>query len=501
MADIPPLNRWLQSHAARAPRRILLSTTEKDWNAAALHAAAEGLAAWLSARGIGAGERIAWLGHNRAEQIILVFAAARLGSMVAPLNWRLAAAEQRAILEDAAPALLIADGSHAERAQEIAPQGCPVLICGGAQDAFAAAVEEGFALAPAQEAGRGASPLLLVYTSGTTGRPRGAVLSQRAVLFNALNAVHMHAMTEDDVILTTLPMFHVGGLNIQTLPALYLGARVILHETFDPAATLAAIAAQGPSLLLQVPATLSALMARREWEETDISCLRALAIGSTDVPLHLIEAVQARGVPVIQIYGSTETGPVAIYQRPDEAFATTGSIGRPGLHTQVMLADESGREVACGETGEILVRGPHVADGYWKGVEPQTFRDGWFRSGDMARMDEDGLFWFRGRRKHMIISGGENIYPAEIERALLAAGAAECAVVGIPDERWGERPAALVVASGKGAPDETALRAGLQSALARYKHPDRIVFSKALPRNAMGKVLLDEVRRIILSAG
>ena len=496
-----PLSSWLETHAAIAPEREMLRTKERVWRRAELAKAADDLAAWLAHEaGLAKGARVGFLGYNRAEQIVLVFAAARAGLMVVPLNWRLAAPEQRAILDNAGAELLFAQQAFAARAGEIAPDGCPVVEFGGARDGFTEALTAGAGL-PRAGGGGPQDPLLLVYTSGTTGEPKGAVLTQDAVLFNALNAIHMHGMGEDDVILSILPLFHVGGLNIQTLPALYAGARVILHETFDPAAALAAIANERPSLTLQVPATLAALMALPEWEQTDISSLRALAIGSTDVPVEQIEAVQARGVPVIQIYGATETGPVAIYQRPEEAFASTGSIGRAGLHTLICLVDENGADAAPGETGEILVRGRHVARGYWRDADNPAFAGGWFHSGDMARRDEAGLFWFRDRKKNMIISGGENIYPAEIERALRAVpGVAECAVVGVSDEKWGESPAVLIVAQEGARITRESILDALNETLARYKHPRHIRFAPALPRNAMGKVVLDEVKALFRGA-
>jgi len=496
-----PLSTWLETHAAIDPGRDMLRADGRVWTCGELAGAARDLAAWLMREaGLERGARIGFLGYNRAEQIVLVFAAARAGLMVVPLNWRLAGPEQAAILRNAGASLLMAQDSFAARAREIAPQGCPVMMFGGEDDTFATALETGAKLDAPQRGGPD-DPLLLVYTSGTTGEPKGAVLTQDAVLFNALNAIHMHGMCEDDLILSVLPLFHVGGLNIQTLPALYCGAKVILHETFDPARALVSITEERPSLTLQVPATLQAMMALPGWDDADISSLRALAIGSTDVPVEQIKAVQARGVPVIQIYGATETGPVAIYQTPGEAFATTGSIGRAGLHTDIRLVDDAGADVADGGTGEILVRGRHVAQGYWRDADNPAFSGGWFHSGDIASRDESGLYWFRDRKKNMIISGGENIYPAEIERVLRTIpGVAECAVTGVRDAKWGQTPAALIVPAPGALLDEEAIRSALNAALARYKHPRVIRFAQALPRNAMGKVVLEEVRGMLEDA-
>ncbi len=495
------LHSWLETHAAISPGRPAISAPGYVTSRGSLADSSRALAAWLVHEGgLRHGDRIAWLGRNHVEQIMLVFAAALAGLILVPLNWRLSVAEQRRILSDSAVSMLFAQPDFAERVTEIAPQSCRSVFCGGDKDMFGEILRVGSALSLPERTGKPEDALFLVYTSGTTGNPKGAILTQEAIFYNALNAIHMHGMTEEDIVLTVLPMFHVGGLNIQTLPALYCGAHVILHPVFDPGSVLVEIRKSRPTLLLQVPATLSALMEHPDWEGTDISCLRSISIGSTDVPVELIEAVHARGVPVIQIYGSTETGPVAIYQRTDEAFDTVGSLGREGLHTEIRLVDDDGNDVRTGETGEILVRGPHVARGYWGDPDNPAFSGGWFRSGDMARHDERGLFWFRGRRKHMIISGGENIYPAEIERVLRRiSGVVECAVIGVPDPKWGETPAAVIVTENGRPLPENRLHALMDQELARYKHPRHILYADTLPRNAMGKVVPELVREMVLA--
>jgi fatty-acyl-CoA synthase len=311
----------------------------------------------------------------------------------------------------------------------------------------------------------------------------------------------MHDMTARDHILTVLPVFHVGGLNIQTTPALMAGATVTLHDRFDPGAFLAAVAADRPTLTVLVPATISAVMGHPAWTTADLSSLRAVTTGSMAVPTDLIQAFHARGVPVIQVYGSTETAPVAVYQRIGEAYDTVGSMGRVGRHTQVRVVDAAGADVGPGVPGEVLVRGAHVAGGYWNDPEAtaKAFAGGWFRSGDIAEYDAGGLFWFKDRIKNVIISGGENIYPAEVERVLRELpGIREAQVIGKPDGRWGMVPVAAVVA-GAGLTREAVLQ-HFEGRLARFKHPRDVVFLDELPRNAMGKVRLDELARIVAGA-
>ena len=485
-----PLTEWLATAPAA---RIAVRFEGRDLSYGELAAQAAACAAWLQAQpGVGAGSRIAWLGHNCPEQLVLLFACAQAGLMLLPFNWRLTSDELAAIAADAEPALLVVEDSCAGLVNDALSERCGgrVVPLPELQQAVATTAPSLRAAPPAD------TPLLLVYTSGTTGRAKGSVLTQGALAANAANSWHMHGMTADDVVLTTLPMFHVGGLNIQTLPALACSARVLLHPRFLPGKTLAAIESERPTLTVQVPATLQALMHEPGWTSARLDSLRALSTGSTDVPIALIEHLHDRGVPVIQVYGATETCPLAIYQQAEEARATVGSIGRGAPGTEIRLVDKHGEEVADGEPGEILVRGPQVSVGYFRDADgtAAAFRDGWFHTGDVASRDAEGLYWFRDRIKNVIISGGENIYPAEIERlARTVPGVGECAVVGRPDARWGHVPVMYVEASAEGF-DEERLRAAFKASLARYKHPAAIEVLPALPRTALGKVDVGTLR-------
>ena len=496
MSDI---SLWIERHAGFYPGRTAVRFQGQTLSYADLAHGIERAAAMLHELGLMRGDRIAWLGLNHPHMLALLFAAARCGLMLVPINWRLAPPEIGFILRDAGAKALFAQSDLAAAfGPEALPQGCRLVLADAADgeapslhDLIAAAGE-----APGHD-GSPDDPLLIVYTSGTTGRPKGAVLTQRALEVNAANAVHMHDMTARDHVLTVLPLFHVGGLNIQTTPALKVGATVILHDRFDAGAFLAAVSADQPTLTVLVPATISAVLAHPAWAGTDLSSLRAVTTGSMVVPTGLIEAFHARGVPVIQIYGSTETAPVAVYQRIPEAYDSVGCMGRAGLHTQVRVVDDKGADVGPGVLGEVLVRGEHVAGGYWNDAEAtaKAFAGGWFRSGDIAEYDAQGRYWFKDRIKNVIISGGENIYPAEVERVLRELeGIRECQVIAHPDARWGMVPVAAVVADA-GLSREAVL-AHFDGKLARFKHPRDVVFLAELPKNAMGKVKLDELARI-----
>ncbi len=445
--------------------------------------------------GVGRGDRVAILSLNHPDYLVLLYACARLGAMLLPLNWRLAAPEQVFILSDASAKVLVVepDFSGILPALKEALPDIRVVGLGAAENCEATL--DGL-LAAGSGDGRNPHidefcPLLLVYTSGTTGRPKGAVLRQEALLWNGVMSQHMHDMRAEDHILTVLPLFHVGGLNIQTTPALHIGATVTIHPRFTPDATLQAIAQDKPTLTVLVPATIQAIVAHPDWGKTDLSSLRVLTTGSTQVPMPLIEAVEARGVPVLQVYGSTETCPIAVYTRVGGDLSRKTSTGQRGLLCEARIIDEQGREAAPGVAGEVLVRGPTVFFEYWgnEAATSDALRNGWYHTGDIGTRDDDGYFYIHDRKKNMIISGGENIYPAEVERVLHDHPAvAEAAVIGRPDQKWQEVPVAYVVRRANVTCDAAALITHLSAQLARFKVPREIVFVDALPRNALGKV-------------
>jgi fatty-acyl-CoA synthase len=479
----------IDRNAAFKPDKTALRFAGQAWSYAAFARRVAMLAqAMTSHLGVHRGDRVAVLAMNHPDYLALLYACARLGAMLVPLNWRLAAAELTFILSDAdVHALFVAEVFDAVVTET------QVRIV-GLDYAPARGVALSALVADGNGDGNGAqadwdTPVLIVYTAGTTGRPKGAVLTQQALLTNAMMCQHMHAMTSEDHVLTVLPMFHVGGLNIQTTPALLLGATVTLHPRFTAEDTLRAIMQDRPTLTTLVPSTIQSLLEHPRWHDTDLASLRAITTGSTLVPQGLVDAVQARGVPVLQVYGATETSPIAVYTRLGGDLSRLLSTGLPGLLCEARLVDDAGQEVTPGTHGEVEVRGPNVLTEYWrnKAATAEALHDGWFRTGDIAVRDNDGYFTIHDRKKNMIVSGGENIYPAEIERVLLEhPSVAEAAVIGVPDARWQEVPVAFVVARGAVAGDE--LRAHLQRQLARFKLPREIVFVEQLPRNALGKI-------------
>jgi fatty-acyl-CoA synthase len=481
MAVAPPeartLAQLLDRQAQVHPARIALRTDTQAITYDALARQAQRAAHRLRhAWGVRAGDCVAWLGFNDPAQLVLLFALARLGAALLPLNVRLAPAEWDALLAEVRPSCLLHDEALTKDAAGLAAR------CGIAPHAAASLAGEGDA-ALDTDAAQPDAPALLVQTSGTTGRPRAAVHTQAQLLANLRIAAQAQALTADDVVLAVLPLFHVGGLCIQTLPALSVGAAVLLHPRFAPDAAFDALAAARPSLTLQVPATLKALVEHPRWAAADLSCLRAVWAGSSLLPEPLLAAFHARGVPVCNVYGATESGPFSIALPAARAMDHVGSCGWPAPGVEVRL-----EAPAADGTGEVWLRGPNVVHHYWPDL-PAVDADGWFHTGDLATCAGDGSYTIVGRAKDLVISGGENIHPAEIEAALaLHPDVLDCAAFGIPDAQWGEAVAvAVVLRDGAQASDEV-LRAHLAARLARYKLPRRWVRLQALPRTALGKV-------------
>jgi fatty-acyl-CoA synthase len=444
--------------AARlAQPAAVLSCGERTLDAAAFAREVAAAAHELQGRGVRALQIVAVLSLNSTAMLARLLACERLGAVWMPLNWRLAAPELQQQLDHAGASHLVSDEALAAMAAS--------LRCHPGDGAGAVHGLQG-------------GDLMLVYTSGTTGQPKGALHTTAAMLANIDAAIDAQGLDANTRALAALPLFHVGGLCIQVLPTLAAGGAVRLQPRFDAQAWFDDLAAWRPTTSLLVPATMRALIEHRRWASADLSSLRFVNSGSQIVPRACIDAFHARGVPVAQVYGATETGPVTLVLRPEEAMAHRGSVGRPARGVQVRLVN-----------AEVQVRAQNLARGYHRRPDDAAFADGWFRTGDLARVDGEGFHEIVGRSKDLIVSGGENIHPAEIEQIALAdAAVAEAAVVGLPDARWGEVPVLAVVPRAGTAIDAARLQAAFDAALARFKNPRRIVVLAALPKTALGKV-------------
>jgi fatty-acyl-CoA synthase len=461
--------------------------------------------AWRESLGLAPGDRLALLSENLLEFLDHFFAAAKSGIVLVPLGTRLTAAELRAILADCAPRALVYDGAHAAVVRELGDARATaawVALDERARPGHLAHDDLLSRLPPGRfERGRlgPEAACCLLYTSGTTGRPKGVVLPHRMIVWNACNTALSWQLRDDDVTSIFTPLYHAGGLGAFLTPVLAAGGTVVLHRGFDPAEVWETIERERCTVALGVPTIFRLLAEAPQFASADLRHVRFLISGGAPLPVDLVHAYHARGVVLKQGYGLTEVGVNCFTMTAEDALRKAGSVGRPLMFTEARVADESGREAPDGEVGELLFRGPHVCRGYWNQPEATAAAidaDGWFHTGDLARRDAEGFVTIAGRKKDMFISGGVNVYPAEVEAELLSHGdVADAAVVGVPDDTWGEVGVAFLVAR-PGAPAllPEALGRFLERRLARFKHPRAYVFVDALPRTAYGKILKAELR-------
>jgi fatty-acyl-CoA synthase len=337
------------------------------------------------------------------------------------------------------------------------------------------------------------------YTSGTTGRPKGVMLPHRMILWNGYNTVASWQLRDGDIAPIFTPMYHAGGLAVFLTPLFVIGGTVVLHERFDPSEVWRWIARERATLLFGVPTTFKMLRETSEFDSTDLASLRWSISGGAPLPRYLIDEYRARGLIFKQGYGLTEAGVNCFGMTGEDAARKAGSIGKPMLFAEATLRDSEGREVAAGETGELWLRGPHVSRGFWNQPEATAAAidcGRWLHTGDLAHRDAEGFYYIDGRIKDMFITGGLNVYPAEIENLLIEHPAIrDAAVLGIPDAKWGESGVAFVVPRPGSAPSETEILDFLEARLARYKLPRAIYFRDSLPRTPYGKVIKPELRK------
>ncbi len=488
---------WLERRADINPQGPALIDGERVITYRALRDRVAGAAAGLRARGIRRGDRVAVLSINRAEYIEVLFAAARLGAMVVPLNWRLTPRELAFQLGDSRPNALFIDPGLSTLAgglralPEAKTVETAVAFDGDGPPPWAepyGALLQGGGSPPE---GQFDDPLLIMYTSGTTGRPKGAVLTQGTQLWNSINISTAVNLTSADVTLNVLPMFHTGGIGLFTLPSLHAGATAVLQRAFEPQETVRLFARWGVTAMFGVPAIYLALLATKAFQKADLRPVR-FSCGGAPCPLTIIEAFRDRGLLFQQGYGLTETAPTCLIIPAADAFRKAGSAGKAAIHVEVRVVDDDGRDVPPDGTGEVWTRGPNLFSGYWQRPDAtvEAFSDGWFKTGDLARIDAEGFIYIVDRKKDMIISGGENIYPAEVEDVLYRHPAiAEVAVIGVPHEQWGEVPKAIVVPRPGSRLTAQDVIDFCEGKVARYKIPRAVAFTDVLPRNAAGKVL------------
>ena len=459
----------------------------RRWSWAAFDADVNRAAHWLIARfGPASGERIATLAHNSAHMLVLQLGCARAGAVFVPLNWRLAPPEIAALLEDCGAALLFADETF--EAPSFGGERLPLAD-------FAALIIDFPTTQPPTDARRTwEAPTTLLYTSGTSGRPKGVMISEANAYWGSTNFMLGNGVSSASVFLVDNPLFHTAGLFAAARTPLLAGGTALISPGFDPAVTLARLAdpALGVTHYFSVPQMAQRLWNAPGFDPAMLRGLKVLATGGAPNPAAQIERFVRAGIPMSDGFGMTETCSNTAMPVNDPALliAKAGSIGLPYVGLEMRIVDDDGRDLPDGDTGELWVRGPSVTAGYWNqpALSAAAFTDGWFRTGDAARRDADGFYFLVDRKKDMFISGGENVYPAEVEAVIAELPeVAECAVIGVPDERWGEVGRAFVTAVAGRAISEDVVLAHCRARLARFKTPASVVTDRPIPRTASGK--------------
>ena len=492
---------WIAHFSRRTPDRLAVVdlASGRRFSYAQFDARIARLAGHLRENlGIARGDRVAVLALNTTDTLEVQFACGRLGAVFLPLNTRLTAPELGYIVGDAAPRLLIHDTELGDLARVVA-RACHVASTLELGTAYEAAIAAARPLGAA-EAVTLDDISTIMYTSGTTGQPKGAIITHGMTFWNCVNLGGPAYISPSSVLLTVLPLFHTGGLNCYTNPVLHAGGTVLIMRAFDPGAALALISdpAYGINAFFGVPSIYQFMAQHPAFADSDFSRLVIGGVGGAPMPVPLLKVWEARGVALQQGYGMTETSPAVLTLDREDAARKAGSSGKPVLHTEVRIVRPDGTDAASGELGELWVKGPNVTPGYWNrpDANASSFTDGWLHTGDAARVDADGFYYIVDRWKDMYISGGENVYPAEVENVLhQLAAIAEAAVIGVPSEQWGEVGMAIVAVKPGHSLAEAEIHAHCAANLARFKCPRLIRFVEALPRNATGKIHKPTLRK------
>jgi len=495
----------LAERARLSPERpaLVAAETGERLTYAQLDRRAEACACvWRRSLGLARGARLAILADNSVDFVAAFFAAGKAGVVLVPLNTRATVHELVPILEDCEPHAVVYGPEHSaavgELREAVTVERWLPLTADGDEPCLLRLMEEHREERFGPTVWDPEDLYCLLYTSGITGEPKGVMIPYRQVVGNGYNTAVCWGLRPEDVGSIATPLYHAGGLGALLVPLITAGGTVVLHRRFDPPAVLEAIEREGCTVVLGVPTTYRMLLEDPAFDRTDLSSVRWMMSGGEPLPRTLIRDFAGRGLVLRQSYGLTEVGINCFAMTSAEATERAGSIGRPFLFTEARIVDREGREAPVGEVGNLVLRGPHVCLGYWRRPEATAAAidaEGWFHTGDLARRDEDGFFYVVGRKKEMIISGGVNVFPAEIEAELAAHPAVrDAAVIGVPDERWGEAAVAFVVLrDGAGAEE---LRAYLGGRLAGYKVPREIHRIDELPRTTYGKVRKGKLRRL-----
>ena len=484
---------WLKTRAAMTPDAAAIADAECDhaWTYKEVNDRATAIAVWLQGKGIEKGDRVALLAPNGISYFDLLFACGKIGAIFVPLNWRLSVDELTYIIEDSEPTLL---AFHSNFTKEVTilweQEGRSIPVDGTQYEKLIKQTkwqQEHFGNNEVNEE----DPLAMIYTGGTTGKPKGAVLSHRAIIWNGISTIVSWNLTNEDKTVTYLPMFHTGGLNALSIPILMAGGMVVLAKDFHPEKAIENLMKFHCTIVLFVPTMYHMIVKSELFHKAEFKDMKVFLSGGAPCPLEIYEAFKQKGMAFKEGYGLTEAGPNNFYIDPAEADQKRGSVGKPMLFNSIRIMNGDGVETAPEEVGELVIQGNHSFSYYWKNSEAtnETLRAGWLFTGDLAKKDVDGYYYIVGRKKEMIISGGENVFPLEIEHWLCSHPAIqEAAVIGVPDNKWGEIVTAFVVLEDGSPIAENDLKDYCRQKLGGYKVPKEIHFITQMPKTHVGKV-------------
>ncbi len=501
---IPGIGSWLTKRTVLTPDKEAVVDGEKRLTYRQLNGRVNRLAKALQGLGLKSGDRLSILSTNCVEYVETIMASAKLGVLLVPLNWRLTPAELTFILKDSGAETLLFHPDLRETANRLKDQaGLKRLIVLGHEEKEETSAYEQLLKPLTDDEPKPDkdpeldTPHIIMYTAGTTGQPKGAVLSQGASFWNAVNLTVSMGFTCQDRNLAVLPMFHIGGIGLFTLPMLYMGGTVVIQRTFEPAQTLELLESEGITLFFGVAAIFLFLIQHPQFKKKAFEQVRVVMSGGAPLPVSLVHQYQEAGIVLQQGFGMSEAAPSIATLEKELAVKKAGSIGKALMHVEARVVNDGMVDMPADQVGELVIRGPNLMQGYWNRPEAtkEAFSGGWFHTGDLARMDGDGDLYIVERKKDMFISGGENVYPAEVENAIYELPqVSEVAVIGVKDEKWGEVGQAVVVLKAGQEITGQKILDHLKGRLAKYKIPKSIVFTGPLPRNAAGKVLKKVLR-------
>ncbi|MDR7079174.1 fatty-acyl-CoA synthase [Neobacillus niacini] len=489
---------WLENRARLSPNKkaIIDEDTNKSWTYREINKRSSSVASWLKAQGVNKGDRVALLSPNDISYFDLLFACGKIGAIVVPLNWRLSVHELNEILQDCTPLLI---GIHQQFQNMYTPLEQTIsksFMVGGLE--YEEIVNTPIEYKHSQVLSEH-DPLAMIYTGGTTGKPKGVVLSHQSIQWNAINTILSWNLSEDDVTINYMPMFHTGGLNALSLPLLMIGGTVVIGDQYTGQKVVNSINRYKCTIILLVPTMYHSLIQSDEFQESEFPSMKIFLSGAAPCPLQVYDAFQKKGLAFKEGYGLTEAGPNNFFIHHEDAQVKHGSVGKPMLFNAIKLAKEDGQDAKENEVGELLIKGKHSFSHYWNNelATMETKKGGWVHTGDLAKMDEDGFYYIVGRKKDMIITGGENVYPLEIEHWLAAHPMVdEVAVIGLPDEKWGELVAAFIVPKHFYTIEAEELSEYCEKKLGRYKIPKRFICLKELPKTVVGKIDKKKLKEI-----